>query len=113
LLAVIVIATCVGCARNRGFVSIRNNSREQIARASVRVCGQTLEAKNLRPNGSAPLEYRVTGESGFSVEVEFASGRRLSTRTVNNVTEGFDFRHYIVVTTDAISLTGGPEQPGA
>jgi hypothetical protein len=29
------------------------------------------------------------------------------------VTDGFDFRHYIVVTEDAITVTGGPEQPGA
>jgi hypothetical protein len=108
-----VIATCVGCARNRGFVYVRNNSSEEIARVAVRVCDQTLEAKNIDPAASATFEYRVSGESGFAVEVEFASGRRLSTRSAGNVIDGFDFRHYIVVTTDAISLTGGPEQPGA
>ncbi len=105
LLALAAAASAVSsCTAHKGDFSLVNNAREPIARASVSVCGQTIELENVQSGGRVEGSYRVTSESHYTVRVEFPSGRSL-TRDIGYVTSGLDFRDEIVVSDSDIQIT--------
>ena len=77
-----------------------NKAKEPIARASVAICGQTIEMKDIQPNTSAAGSYEVKCESHYTIQVEFQSGNTLRKET-GYVTNGVDFQHDEIVVTDS------------
>jgi penicillin V acylase-like amidase (Ntn superfamily) len=70
----------------------------------VAICGQTIKLKDIQPNTSAAGFYKVTGDSGYTIEVEFQSGKTLRKET-GYVTNGMDFQDEITVTDSDIEIT--------
>lgn len=91
------------CGSDRGSLSLTNGASEPIKQASVTVCGQTIEFKDIKPGHSAPACYAVGGDDHFVIDVELASGRRLK-KEDGYVTSGMDFHHEIVVTDSTAEL---------
>jgi hypothetical protein len=87
-----------------GKFSLLNKSTEPIAGASVTICGQTIELKNIPPSEHAEGSYRVTSDSHYSIKVEFVSGKKLAKET-GYVTNGASFDDEIVVTGSTIEVT--------
>lgn len=93
------------CTANSGSFSLVNRTNEPITRATVTVCGQTIELKDIKPAKSAVGSYKVTSDSHYTVHIEFLSGKKLDKET-GYVTNGMDFRHEITVTDRDIEVTG-------
>ena len=104
VIAISVILFMVSCAANKGSFLLINKAQELIARASVTVCGQTIELKDIQPTKSAPGSYKVKSDSHYDVRGEFQSGKKLQ-KAIGYVTNGLDFHHEIVVTDTDIEIT--------
>ena len=78
--------------------------RTRLARASVAICGQTIELRDIQPNTSVAGSYEVKSDSHYTIKVEFQSGKRLQKET-GYVTSGMDFQAEIVVTDSDIEIT--------
>jgi len=102
--ATIAVLFLISCTNGKGSFSLVNKTKESIAGASVAICGQTIKLKDIQPNKSAAGFYKVTGDSGYTIEVEFQSGKTLRKET-GYVTNGVDFQHEIVVTDSDIEIT--------
>ncbi len=102
--ATLVALFLISCANGKGSFSLVNKTKEPIARASVAICGQTIKLKDIQPNTSAAGFYKVTGDSGYTIEVEFQSGKTLRKET-GYVTNGVDFQDEITVTESDIEIT--------
>ncbi|GAC1469139.1 MAG: hypothetical protein PVSMB1_17720 [Gemmatimonadaceae bacterium] len=92
------------CTTNKGNFSLVNKAKEPITRASVAICGQTIELKDVQPNKSGAGSYEVTSDSHYTIQVEFQSGTKLKKET-GYVTHGMDFQHEITVTDSDIEIT--------
>jgi hypothetical protein len=101
---VFLILTMVSCGTNRGSFLLINKADQPILRASVMVCGQTIELNDIQPTQSAQGFYKVRSDSHFDIIVEFQSGEKLQ-RKIGYVTNGFDFQHEMVVTDTDIEIT--------
>jgi hypothetical protein len=86
-----------------GKFSLLNRATETIVRASVTICGQTIELANIPPEVRAEKFYRVTSDSHYSIQVEFKSGKKLLKET-GYVTNGASFDDEIVVTGSTIEV---------
>lgn len=104
LAATVAVLVLISCTANHGNFTLVNKAMEPIARASVTVCGQTIELTNIQPNKSAEGSYTVKSDSHYSIQVEFQSGKKLHKDT-GYVTNGMDFQHEIVITDSDIELT--------
>lgn len=102
--AIIVALFLISCTANKGSFTLLNKAKEPIARASVTICRQTIELKDIQLNTSAAGFYKVTGDSGYTIEVEFQSGKTLRKET-GYVTNGMDFQDEITVTDSDIEIT--------
>ena len=94
----------ISCTTNKGNFSLVNKTKEPIAHASVAICGQMIELKDIQPNKSAVGSYEVKSDSHYTIQVEFESGKKLQ-KEIGYVTHGFDFQHEIVVTDSDIEIT--------
>jgi hypothetical protein len=92
------------CTSHDGSFTLLNKGKEPINRASVIVCNQTNEFRDIPSGKSIAGAYRVTSDSHFVIEVEFSSGRKLR-KEDGYVTNGMGFRHEIIVTESAIQVT--------
>lgn len=101
---IIAVLLVVSCTANKGNFSLVNKTKEPITRASVLICGQKIELKDIRPSGRASGSYEVKSDSHYTVEVEFLSGKKIRKET-GYVTNGMDFRHEITVTDLDIEIT--------
>jgi hypothetical protein len=81
-----------------------NKADEPIVRATVAICGQTIELKDIQPGESVSGSYDVTSDSHYTIEIEFQSGKHLRKET-GYVTSGMDFQHEITVTGSDIDVT--------
>lgn len=72
--------------------------------------GEAFEVTDLGPSDIATMNYHVTKEGDYRVEVVFRSGKRLTTDTYY-VTPGFDYQDRITVTPSEIQLTHDPVDP--
>jgi len=90
--ATIAVLFLIAYTNSKGSFSLVNKTKEPIARASVTICGQTIELKDIQPNTSAVGSY------------EFLSGKTLQKET-GYVTNGVDFQHEIVVADSDIEIT--------
>lgn len=104
------VATIIGaffltsCTSNKGSFTLLNKTTEPIARATVAICGQTIELRAIQPNISGAGSYEVKCESHYTIQVDFQSGKRLL-KEVGYVTTGMDFQDKIVVTDSDIEIT--------
>jgi len=101
--AATAVIVMFSCAVHRGNFLVINKAKEPIARASVTVCGQTIEMKDIQPTKSAQGSYKVKSDSHFTVIVEFESGKKLQ-KEVGYVTNGLDFQHEIIITDADIEI---------
>lgn len=102
--ATIAALFLISCTTNKGSFSLVNKTKEPIARASVAICGQTIELKDIQPNKSAAGSYEVKFDSHYTIQVEFQSGKKLQKET-GYVTNGMDFQHEITITDSDIEIT--------
>jgi hypothetical protein len=98
--ALLVIGSC---ETNKGSFLLINNSEESISKASVKVCGQTIELKNIPPSESAKGTYQVKSDSHFDIIIDFKNGKKLQ-KQIGYVTNGIDFRHKTIVTNSDIDI---------
>lgn len=103
--ATIAVLFLISCTSNNGSFWLINKAKEPIARASVAICGQTIQLKDIEPNKSAAGSYTVKSDSHYVIQVEFQSGKKLQKET-GYVTNGVDFKHEITVTDSDIEITG-------
>lgn len=83
-------------AGSQGKFTIVNKANEPIVQASVVVCGQTMELRNIQPGDVATGSYKVNCEGHFIILVEFASGKKIESYT-GYITPGMDFEDEITV----------------
>ena len=102
--ATLVALFLISCTTSKGSFSLVNKTKEPIARASVTICGQTIELKDIQPNTSVAGSYEVKSDSHYTIKVEFQSGKRLQKET-GYVTHGMDFQDKIEVTDSDIEIT--------
>jgi transcription elongation factor Elf1 len=102
--ATIAVLFLISCTNSKGSFSLVNKTKEPIARASVAICGQTIELKDIQPNTSAVGSYEVKFDSHYTIQVEFQSGKTLQ-KEMGYVTNGVDFQHEIVVADSDIEIT--------
>ena len=102
--ATLVALLLISCTNSKGNFTLINKATEPIARASVVICGQTIELKDIQPNTSAAGFYKVKGEDHYTIQVEFQSGKTLR-RETGYVTSGLDFQDEITVTDSDIEIT--------
>ena len=105
--AIIGALFLISCTANKGTFTLVNKSIEPIARASVAICGQTIELRAIQPDTSGTGSYEVKCEGHYSILVEFQSGKTLQKET-GYVTPGMDFQHEIAVTSSDIEITQQP-----
>ncbi|MEQ8267200.1 MAG: hypothetical protein RH982_08385 [Parvibaculum sp.] len=71
-------------------VGLRNASVETVTRGNISAFGENHPFGAIEPGGSTALSFSYSGEGSYTVEVEFESGRRLSSR-FGYLTPGFSF----------------------
>lgn len=104
-IGVIFVALLVSsCTTGKGNFSLVNKAKEPIARASVVICGQSIELKDIQPGKSASGSYDVKSDSHYAIKVEFQSGKKLQ-KEAGYVTNGMDFQHEITVSDSDIEIT--------
>jgi hypothetical protein len=91
------------CATNTGHFSLINNTTETIVRASVTICGQTVELKDIQPGERVSASYEVRGDSHHVIRVEFQSGMKLE-KDGAYVTSGMNFWDDFIVSRSDIVL---------
>jgi hypothetical protein len=101
LLAFTFISWALGS--NKGEFSLINRASEGIERASVEICGQRFEFGDLPPGGRVSRSYEVGGESHYTIEIRFHSGRHQRAE-LGYVSSGFDFRDELSVSDTQIVL---------
>lgn len=104
IVAVIATLLLTSCTTNKGSFSLINKANEPIVSASVTICGQTIQLRDIQPSKSAAGSYYVKSDSHYTIEVEFQSGKKLRKET-GYVTNGMDFQHEIAVTESDIEIT--------
>lgn len=98
----------VSCGRNTGSVSVLNKAEEPIVKAKLATSwGETVEVTDVGTSEAKTLNYRVSKEGDYRVDVVFRSGKRLTTDTVY-VTPGFDYQDRIIVTPSEIQVSHAP-----
>lgn len=102
--AVIVAALFLtSCTTSKGDFTLVNRAKEPIVRASVEICGQTIQVTDVQPSKSATGSYEVKADSHYTIQVEFQSGKKLRKET-GYVTRGMDFKHEISVSDSGIEI---------
>jgi len=106
----IVVATAASLLSsytvNTGRFLLVNNAAEPIGHASVSICGQTIQFRDIEPNKSAHGSYRVTSDSHYTIRLKFKSGRTLQ-KEAGYVTNGMNFNDQIIITDTDIELKVG------
>lgn len=100
---VLITLIMTSCTTGKGNFSLINKAKEPIIYASVAICGQTIELKNIQPEESKIGSYDVKTDSHYTIEVEFRSGKKLR-KEVGYVTNGMDFQHEIMITSSNIEI---------
>lgn len=106
---IIAALLMISCTTGKRNFSLINKAQEPIARALVKICGQTIELRNINPRNSAAGSSDVKSDSHYAIEVEFRSGKKLRKET-GYVTNGMDFQHDISVTDSDIEITDSKVQ---
>ena len=107
--ATIAALFLTSCTTNQGNFTLVNKAKEPIAHASVIICGQTIELKDIQPNKSAAGSYEVKSDSHYTIQIKFQSGKKLKKET-GYVTNGMDFQDEITVTDSDIEITASKVQ---
>ena len=95
--------SCLSKSNTGQFIFI-NDSNELISHATVEVCGQLIEVKNIKPHEEFNGTFKVKGDSHYKVIVSFASGKEIKDE-LGYVTHGFNYRLTIAVTDSKISIS--------
>lgn len=103
LVVTFALLLIISCETNKGSFLLINNSNDAISTASVKVCGQSIEFRDIPRLKSVVGSYMVKSDSHFDIVVKFNSGKELH-KQIGYVTNGVDFRHEIVVTEKDIKL---------
>ncbi len=73
--ATIAVLFLIACTNSKGSFSLVNKTKEPIVRASVTICGQTIELKDIQPNTRAVGSYEVKFDSHYTIQVDFSLER--------------------------------------
>ena len=65
--ATIAVLCLISCTTSKGSFSLVNKTKEPIARASVAICGQTIELRDIQPNTSVAGSYEVKSDSHYTI----------------------------------------------
>jgi hypothetical protein len=104
MIATLVAFSLSACNKNEGKFLLINKATAPIARATVEICGQKIELKDIQPGKSAPGSYSVKSDSHYVINVEFSSGKKLQ-KEDGYVTNGMDFQHEISVSDAGIEIS--------
>ena len=86
-----------------------NKSNQVIRRASVNVCGQYFEYKDMQPEQGTSGNFKVSCEGHYTIDVELRSGKKMH-KEVGYVTSGMNFKDEITVTSSDVHITSGPSK---
>jgi hypothetical protein len=100
--AIAAVLAIVAC-NDKGSFSLTNRASEPIKQATVTICDQTIEIKDIKSGHSAPGWYDVGADDHFVIDIEFESGKRMK-KADGYVTSGMDFEHEIAVSDTAVTL---------
>lgn len=100
----------IACADNKGEFYLVNMTSEDIVHASIKVCGQEVQMKNISPDEKKLGTYKVKSDSHYTIKVEFKSGKVLQ-KKLGYVTNGLSYWHIITVTDSNIELEPRTKQP--
>lgn len=88
---------------NYGVFTVVNKTEQEIINGTVEVCRQKFAFKNIKPNESKEFSFRIRGDSGYTVSIEFLSGQKL-TKEIGYVTRGFIFKDSLIIKDDDVIL---------
>ena len=80
-----------------------NNADQPIRRASIEICNQKIEVKNVPVSKRVSESYKINSDGHFVIDVEFESKKTLH-KELGYVTNGFDFKHKIKITENDIEI---------
>lgn len=105
VLLAVALALSLSCARasGSGQLTLVNRTDEAIARAEVLVCDQSIVFEDIPPGDGRTEHFEVRGDSGYRVEVIYASGEEVA-QEVGYVTSGVDTSLTIEVAETGISV---------
>lgn len=96
--------------RTVGTVQVQNGSGERIEVVAVRVSGNTIEFRNLKPSEKQVESFRIGSDSGYEISAKFSSGKVVA-GTCGYVTSGVESNDLIIVFDNEIRIgnsTSGP-----
>lgn len=83
-------------------IELRNTTDEAVLHGHVSVFGKDHEFGRIEPGGTTTLSTRFRGEGGYSVHVEFESGRQLTSGSLGYLTNGISSRDRIAIGRDTV-----------
>jgi hypothetical protein len=104
---VIVVMSSASCTSGDSRFTVMNETGEAISHATIVVCGQTIEMREIPVAGRVSGTYRVKSDSDYDVTVKFANGNQLH-RKVGYVTNGVRYADEISISTADISVKSTP-----
>ena len=87
LVVTFALLLIISCETNKGSFLLINNSNDAISTASVKVCGQSIEFRDIPRLKSVVGSYMVKSDSHFDIVVKFNSGKELH-KQIGYVTNG-------------------------
>jgi hypothetical protein len=88
----------------KGQFILINNSDKFINIVCVKICGETIEVRNIEPGAEYKGVYNVKSDSHYDVTIWFASGEKLE-KKLGYVTHGFNYQHTLTITEEDISIS--------
>ena len=85
-------------------LELRNTSGEAVAHGTILLFGDEHAFGPIEPGGSAELTLPFSGEGGYTVDVEFASGRSLTSGSMGYLTPGMSIVNVVEIREDEISI---------
>lgn len=83
-------------------IELRNTTDEAVLHGHVSVFGKDHEFGRIEPAGTMMLSTRFRGEGGYSVHVEFESGKQLTSGSLGYLTNGISSRDRIAIGREAV-----------
>jgi len=96
-------ASCFSGNNTSHFVIV-NKSDELIINSNIEICGQLFKTGNIKSHEEFNGTFVVKGDSHYKIAITFESGKEIKDE-LGYVTNGFGYRHTIIVTGSMISIS--------
>jgi hypothetical protein len=107
--ALVLFGGCHALPSHEASVTFLNNSGEEIRNLDVAVSGERLHASSLAPSSLTTLRFTPGAGSGYTIDAELSSGRRLHVDDIGYVSTGLTINDRFEITEDGIYDLSTPE----